>query len=145
MQQHIIVKYSIIFFHVLLGAGPVTFREGSDRSAFVSDIDSLEAYGPLNPDCPELAFTGMLNAIREGPTIGSPMFVFTDASAKDADSLNIADLKGMTEAMQVTITFFTGVDHCGPSPVVKDYDEIARDTGGKRVSFLELFVNRVTS
>ena len=70
--------------------------------------------------------------MREGPVPGSPMFVFTDASAKDANSLNIADLKGMTKTMEVTITFFTGVDYCGPSPVVKDYDEIARDTGGKR-------------
>ena len=111
----------------------------------MSDIDRLIAYGPLNPDCPELAFTGMINAINGGIKSGSPMFVFTDASAKDGDSLNKAVLKGMAETMDVTITFFTGHDNCGPSYVVKDYDETAKETGGKRASCLELFLERAAS
>ena len=65
---------------MLLGTGPVIYRSESQRSTFLSDIDGLPAIG--GGDCPELAFTGMINAFDEGPKYGSPMFVFTDASAK---------------------------------------------------------------
>ena len=109
----------------------------------MSDIDSLRAFGPLNPDCPELAFTGMLNALKGGPAYVSPMFVFTDASAKDADSLNKEELKAMANAAKVTITFFTDLEGCTSG--MKDYEEIARETGGRRSNCLELFLEKASS
>ena len=39
-------------------------------------------------DYPELAFTGMLNALSAGPQVGSSMFVFTDASANDENKFD---------------------------------------------------------
>ena len=117
-------------FHALLGTGPATYRTESERSTFLSDIDGLKAYGPLNPDCSESTFTGMLNAFNQGPAFGSSMFVFTDASAKDADSLNKVELKGNAAKNDVTITFFTHLGGCS-NKGIKDYEEIAKDTGGK--------------
>ena len=49
-------------------------------------LRALSAHG--GGDCPELAFTGMENALEEGPEVGSSMFVFTDASPKDAHKLD---------------------------------------------------------
>ena len=64
----------------MLGTGPLTCRNESELSKFVSDIEGLTATG--GGDCPELRFMGMLKAFDEGYRYGSPMFVFTDASAK---------------------------------------------------------------
>ena len=119
---------------VSLGTGPVTYRSHSKRSLFVSDIDALRASG--GGDCPELAFTGMLNALEEGPEYGSPMFVFTDASAKDANSLNKAALKASADLSDITITFFTNLNGCSATDGIKDFEEIARHTEGKSTSSL---------
>ena len=135
-------KPALIHSCVFLGTGPVTYRSAHERLAFVSDVDRLRAFGPLNPDCPELAFTGMLNALKEGPAYISPMFVFTDASAKDADSLNKEELKAMAKAAKVTITFFIDLEGCTSG--MKDYEEIAKDTGGRRTSCLKLFLERTS-
>ena len=118
---------------MLLGTGPVTYRKESERSLFVSDIEGLTATG--GGDCPELAFTGMLNAFDEGPKYGSPMFVFTDASAKDGNSSNMVEIKGAAGRNGVTITFFTDLNGCSSSGI-KDYQDIALNTNGK--SKLEL-------
>ena len=118
-------------FFVLLDTGPVIYRSKTERLHFVSDIDGLTASG--GGDCPEMAFTGMLNAFDESPKYGSPMFVFTDASAKDADQLNKMSLKAMAENEDITITFFTHLGGCS-SRGIKDYDEISTHTGGKKLS-----------
>ena len=101
----------------------------------MSDINGLTATG--GGDCPELAFTGMLNAFDEGPKYGSPMFVFTDASAKDGTPSKIADLQGAALFGGVTITFFTNLHGC-PRYGIEDYTNIACDTNGKKESFMEL-------
>ena len=100
----------------------------------MSDIDRLRAHG--GGDCPELAFTGMLNAL-DGARYGSPLFVFTDAPAKDADSLNKESLKSLADLTDITITFFTHHDGCATGGI-KHYEEIAKHTGGNRTSCLDL-------
>ena len=126
-----------MLFCVLSGTGPVTYRNKSERSSFVSDIEGLTASG--GGDCPELAFKGMLEAFDEGPKYGSPMFVFTDASAKDGTPSNIADLQGAAVFGGVTITFFTNLHGCR-SHGIEDYRNIARDTNGKKERFMELII-----
>lgn len=55
----------------------------SDNGAkFIRELNKLRAHG--GGDYPELTFAGMQEAMEEGPQEGSPMFVFTDATAKDA-------------------------------------------------------------
>jgi hypothetical protein len=51
---------------------------------------------------------GILDALNEDPDPGSPMYVFTDASAKDATPKNIQEVKTMAKyADNVAINFFT--------------------------------------
>ena len=64
-------------------------------------------------DCPELAFKGMLEAYKANPLSGSPMFVFTDASASDDTPENIAKLKAEAAQHDSVITFFTNQVMCG--------------------------------
>ena len=100
----------------------------------MSDIDRLGAHG--GGDCPELIFTGMLNAL-DGAQYGSPMFVFTDASAKDANSTNKETLKSLADLTDITINFFAHRDGCS-SGGINHYEEIAKHTGGKETCFLDL-------
>ena len=80
------------FFRFCISAtGPVTYKAPDDREDFVAAIGALGANG--GGDCPELTFQGMLDAFRPEPQIGSPMFVFTDATPKDATTSNINKLK----------------------------------------------------
>jgi von Willebrand factor A domain-containing protein 7 len=59
--------------------GPVTVT--SDVGTFKNAIRGLSAAG--GGDCPELAIRGMLNAV-DASDEGGDVFLFTDASAKDA-------------------------------------------------------------
>ena len=93
--------------------GPITYKNDSDKAEFVTAIDSLRVYG--GRDCPELSFTGMLEAYRANPQLGSPMFVFTDASAKDDTAENMVKLKATASQYGSSINFFTNHIGCGGS------------------------------
>lgn len=61
-----------------LATGPVTVETSGTK--FVQDIENLYASG--GGDCPELTFTGILDAMKAEPEPGSPIYVFTDATAR---------------------------------------------------------------
>lgn len=67
-------------------------------------VSKLKARG--GGDCPELTMKGILDAMYQGPDWGSPLYVFTDASPKDATPENIAEVKSMAKYLGVTINFF---------------------------------------
>ena len=91
-------------------------------------------------DCPELAFAGMLNAFTKGPQYGSPMFVYTDASAKDDSRSNIDALKAVASSYSSPITFFANLDGCGSG--IDSFKEIASYTSGTFIClFLICFFN----
>lgn len=73
---------------------------------FVKAIQALTATG--GGDCPEKTFQGLLNAIYKSsqPRWGSPMYVFTDASAKDATAENIDEVEYLVEDYGITVNFF---------------------------------------
>ena len=71
---------------------------------FVKAIQALTANG--GGDCPELTFQGLLNALYDSPRWGSPMYVFTDATAKDATADKIDEVEYLAEQDGVTINFF---------------------------------------
>ena len=100
--------------HVLssvLGYGPVTHKNESNKNEFITAMKTLPITG--GGDCPELAFTGMLEAYKANPLSGSPMFVFTDASASDDNPQNVAKLKAEAAQHSSAITFFTNQVGCG--------------------------------
>jgi len=109
--------------------GPVTYRSGVDRLKFISDIEGLKARG--GGDCPELAFKGMLDAFDQGPKFGSPMFVFTDAPAKDATTSNEAALISLANMQESSMIFFTNLNGCGSKSDMDRYKKIATATSGQ--------------
>ena len=84
----------------------MNYHENGDGAGFVKAIRDLSATG--GGDCPELTFQAMIDALYESPHEGSPMYVFTDATAKDDSEVN----RGLLESLAVnvhkaTINFFT--------------------------------------
>ena len=63
-----------------------------------------------------------------GPKPGSPLYAFTDASAKDATTENIEDVLLWAEEMGLTINFFT-TGLCGLS-TYKPFEDLAKKTCG---------------
>ena len=57
----------------------------------------------------------MLEAFKANPRSGSPMFVFTDASAKDDTATNMEKLKAEAAQYDSAINFFTNQLGCGGS------------------------------
>ena len=91
--------YLLERYSTFAGYGPITYKNQSQREEFLNALDLLDAKG--GGDCPELTFTGMLEALNAGPRFGSPMFVFTDANAKDAtlDNINAVKVSAYSSGM----------------------------------------------
>lgn len=115
-------------------AGPVTKRASSQLKQCVNDIAALRAHG--GDDCPEHSYGGMIEALKSQPKFGSSMFVFTDASAKDATLENSLTLKSLAESQSITINFLlTDGQSCLEGDT--KYKEIADLTGGHVFSLKE--------
>ncbi|XP_068713370.1 hemicentin-2-like [Montipora foliosa] len=111
------------------GTGPVTYEGKGNGTNFEKAIDSLSASG--GGDCPELTFKGILDAMRVSPNYGSPMYVFTDASAKDYSVDNMDEVLSFANrdfGNGITINFFT-TGLCGKSSY-KPFEELAKETCG---------------
>lgn len=107
------------------GTGPLTRKDEQEGAEFLKALRALRAHG--GGDCPELAFTGMANALEAGPQPGSSMFVFTDASAKDAEKK--ATVFNDAYDLDVKINFFT-TSGCGSSGSLQPFHDVASKTGG---------------
>ena len=90
---------------IISGTGPLTYHDNGDGADFVKAIQALSANG--GGDCPELTIRAMINALEESPRWGSPMYVFTDATAKDDTADNLDELEYLAKDFGVTINFFT--------------------------------------
>ena len=82
-------------------------------------------------DCPELTFKGILDAMAESPNYGSPLYVFTDATAKDYTKDNMDEVLSFvdSEVNGITINFFT-TGLCGHS-TYQPFEKLARGTCGQ--------------
>ena len=107
----------------------MVYKDSSQGGQFVTEINKLRAHD--GGDCPELTFKGILDAMSFSPLPGSPLYVFTDASAKDGTPENIAEAVTFAQAMGLTINFFTtGLRLCGTSSY-KPFEDLARATCGQ--------------
>ncbi|XP_031557718.1 von Willebrand factor A domain-containing protein 7-like [Actinia tenebrosa] len=102
--------------------GPVLFKENG--SEFIKELEKLIAHD--GGDDPELTFKGMLAAMEEEPNEGSPVYVFTDATAKDHTKDNIKTLIDYANGLNVNINFFTTSAASSFAPFV----QVARETCG---------------
>ena len=108
---------------------PTITRPSTELAQFVSDIAAIPPRG--GGDCPEMAFTGMLNGFNFFPQFGSSMFVFTDAAPKDATVANMSSLIGAAFGFDTKISFFTVTNPiCDPNPDYSKFKEVAAETGG---------------
>lgn len=107
------------------GVSPAKRR--SNAKNFVSDIARLRTKNRL--ECPKKSFQGMLKAYGIEPKVGSPMFVFTDASAKDDTPENMETLKATAKAYSSSINFFTQGPGCVKG--YQSYKEMAANTSGQ--------------
>jgi len=87
-----------------------------NQDSFMEALDTLTAHG--GRDCPELTFNGIIDAIELGdPIVGSPMFVFTDAGAKEGDDLKytLDNALGLALKYMIPVNFFysTEFGSCG--------------------------------
>ena len=93
---------------------------------FIDQIDALYASG--GGDCKEMAFTGILDALKKGPVRDSPLYVFTDAPPKDVSFFDAAMVK--TDLLGVPVYFFL-TKGCGDEADYKPFEELARKTCGQ--------------
>jgi len=116
-----------LFYCTFKETGPATYY--TDGKQFQDAINALQASG--GGDCPELAINGILNGMAEGPKLGSPLYVLTDASAKDATTDNIREVLSFANSQGITINFLTtGSCNDDGSPYAP-FEKIASETCGQ--------------
>ena len=84
--------------------GPMTYMSKEKKSQFYALINNVRIGG--GGDCDELALTGIKEIYSSPLKYQSPIYVFTDAGAKDATDENIEALKEMIATYQTPINFF---------------------------------------
>ncbi|XP_065069649.1 hemicentin-1-like isoform X2 [Rhopilema esculentum] len=108
--------------------GPVVYKTESEGKAFIEAIDSIKPKG--GGDCSELAFAGILEALNAGPQYGSPLFVITDASAKDDTLTNVKTAKVIAQSTGITVNFFTKPGGCDKKGI-QSFRDLAAFTSGQ--------------
>lgn len=79
-----------------------------------------------------MTFTGMINAIDEGPQPDSPLYVFTDAGPKDANDDKINYLSEIAQAEgHVVNFFFVKGSGCSRKADITSFHKIAEETTGQ--------------
>lgn len=101
-----------------LGIGPTKMFE--DGRKMISALNKLRAHG--GGDYPELTFTGMQRALEMAPQEGSPMFVFTDATAKDVKKYKEIVIRSAKE-FGININFLIRGSAAHFSPFVEAAEE----------------------
>ena len=114
----------------IIGTGPLTYCEETERDKFVKAIGSLM---PISGgDCPELTYRGMIDAIDGGPQPDSPLYVFTDAGPKDATEENMLYLTEIAKAQGVVVNFFVVKNNrCTKTTNISPFQQIAQATMGQ--------------
>ena len=108
--------------------GPVIYKSEEQGKDFLKVLDEIVPRG--GGDCKELAFTGILEALNSGPQYGSPLFVLTDASAKDDTGTNMKTAKIIAQSTGITINFFVKLSGCGGDGV-QSFRDLAAFTSGQ--------------
>lgn len=92
---------------VIIGTEKVEYMKAGEKKKFIKKIESLSPHG--GRDCPDLAFGGIIDALNAGPKddAKSPLYVFTDATAKDATPANTLMATISAKTKGASVYFFT--------------------------------------
>ncbi|XP_046850361.1 hemicentin-1-like isoform X1 [Xenia sp. Carnegie-2017] len=111
------------------GTGPVSYYDETQEDKFLKAISSLKPRD--GGDCLELTFAGMRNAIDHNPQDGSPLYVFTDAGAKDASNQNIMHLSAIAQDCECVVVFFYVENSgCSTRSDITPFHKVAKETNG---------------
>ncbi len=94
-----------------------------DADAFLAAVNSLFADG--GGDCPELSQTGLLRAVAASQS-DARLYLFTDASSKDASLVGSVIAAAQAKQIQITPLLFGSC-----SPIDPAYVREAQETGGQ--------------
>ena len=108
-----------------IDTGPVKHEKAGKGTEFVNAIQALRTNG--GGDCPELAFSGIIGALNGGAQDNSPLYIFTDATAKDEAKFDIA--KATVLAKGASVYFFT-TGLCGRTSY-KPFEDLASESCGQ--------------
>lgn len=129
--------YKILMLTSLFAAWGNTFR-CPDQQSFVHALNTLTARG--GGDCPELTYNGIIDAIEKGdPYVGSPMFVFTDAGAKEGarPKYTLDNSLGLALKYMIPVNFFYSTEsgRCGSFQRHANLVELVDGTDGFGMQF----------
>ena len=96
---------------------------------FIGKITELSPNG--GGDWPEMAFKGIIEALKAGPENGSPLYVWTDAPPKDATPDNILEAKTRAKMLGINVYFFLTTVFNDPPSSVKPFEDLANYTCGQ--------------
>ncbi|XP_046850362.1 hemicentin-1-like isoform X2 [Xenia sp. Carnegie-2017] len=122
-------RRSYRFARKAIGTGPVSYYDETQEDKFLKAISSLKPRD--GGDCLELTFAGMRNAIDHNPQDGSPLYVFTDAGAKDASNQNIMHLSAIAQDCECVVVFFYVENSgCSTRSDITPFHKVAKETNG---------------
>ncbi|KAL9985051.1 hypothetical protein ACROYT_G007408 [Oculina patagonica] len=109
--------------------GPVQHMKAGKGKEFIKAIERLRPHG--GGDCPEFAFRGIIDALNEGSKddAKSPLYVFTDATAKDDNDENTMMARITAKSKGTSVYFFT-TGLCGKTSY-KPFEDLAKETCGQ--------------
>lgn len=102
--------------------GPVTVTDDPDEFRAAISVLSANEGG----DCPELAMTGMLQALNNMDEAGGELLMFTDASAKDGGLAGTVASLALSKNIKISPIVFGSC-----SPIDPGFIKLANDTGGQ--------------
>ena len=73
--------------HYISDIEPTKIFDSDFKSEFIRAIGNILPHG--GGDCPEMSIKAIIEALNAGVKYGSPIFVITDASPKDATADNM--------------------------------------------------------
>jgi len=113
--------------------GNVEFMDGSKRDEFLTFVNNVNVAD--GDDCDELAISGIRAVYGFGVEEGSPIYVLTDAGAKDASEDNLLALEIMAFESRTPINFFLSNAGCLKESGISIYKSLAESTGGQILYF----------
>lgn len=108
----------------------VYVHETRDSEEFLKLIYQIKIYSGHNPECPEMAFTGIVKALRLAK-MNSFAYVFTDAGAKDLYMKD--EVYKLIQDRQANVNILKTGGTCGEDSIriLQPFHDVAQASGGQ--------------
>lgn len=108
----------------------VYVHETRDSKEFLKLINEIKIYSGYNPECPEMAFTGIVKALKLAQ-MNSFAYVFTDAGVKDLYMKE--EVYKLIQNRQANVNILKTGGTCGEDPkkILEPFDDVVQASGGQ--------------